>query len=106
MPNKPRNNEDEYFARIDFERRRRLVQEQRKAMSAYERERLKQEHFMHCPRCGMSLEEITYRGIQIDRCFNCGGVWLDESEFDEIAGKEPSFIEELISLFKGVSGPE
>ncbi|MBK6916071.1 MAG: zf-TFIIB domain-containing protein [Deltaproteobacteria bacterium] len=55
---------------------------------------------MHCPKCGMELSEITFRGVKVDKCFACGGVWLDDGELEELAGK-PGFFEALRRLFAG-----
>ena len=45
------------------------------------------EHPYHCPRCGVDLVRINYAlssGVWIDRCENCGGVWLDKNELEQI----------------------
>jgi len=55
-----------------------------------ELKRLKELHWMRCPKCGMELKEISYRHIAIDECFSCGGVFLDAGELEQIAAKEGS----------------
>jgi Zn-finger nucleic acid-binding protein len=60
-----------------------------------ERERLKALHFMKCPKCGMGLIEIDYRGIKVDKCSACEGVWLDSGELDAVAGLEKSVLDGL-----------
>jgi uncharacterized protein len=97
---KPSETEEEYFARQDAEKRRKLALEQQRAMAAAERDRLRQLHQMRCPKCGMELTTISYRDVQIDRCFSCGGTWLDEGELEQLAGREPGFLQKLISVFK------
>lgn len=67
-------------------------------LDANGREELRRTHFMHCPKCGMEIEEITFRGVRVDKCFGCGGVWLDDGELEELAGK-PGWFEALRSLF-------
>ncbi len=69
-------------------------------LSPAEREALRKLHLMHCPKCGMELSEITFRGVKVDKCFACGGVWLDDGELEELAGK-PGFFEALRRLFAG-----
>jgi uncharacterized protein len=64
------------------------------------RESLRKLHFMHCPKCGSELDEITFRGVRVDKCFACGGVWLDDGELEELAGK-PGFFEALRRFFSG-----
>lgn len=56
-----------------------------------ERERLKRLHWMHCPKCGGELDEITFRGVKVDKCFSCGGVYLDDGELEQLAGKQGWF---------------
>ena len=33
-----------------------------------------------CPRCNVELDPITYKGVTIDKCPKCEGVWLDKGE--------------------------
>ncbi|MBK9795748.1 MAG: zf-TFIIB domain-containing protein [Holophagaceae bacterium] len=44
---------------------------------------------MHCPKCGSTLQEIEYRGVRIDQCPGCQGVFLDAGELEQVAQKEP-----------------
>ena len=57
--------EEEYFARENAERLRKLASEQKKALADTEREKLRQLHQMRCPKCGMELKEIGVRGVQV-----------------------------------------
>jgi hypothetical protein len=78
---KPSKNEEEYFHREAFEKRRseaRLTAERR---ADEERERLKEAHRDRCPRCGERLEHIRIRKLWADQCPVCEGVWLDRSVF-------------------------
>lgn len=38
---------------------------------------------MQCPLCTIELNEATRKGIEIDFCPKCRGVWLDSREFDK-----------------------
>ena len=87
---KPTQNEDEYFARENAERLRKLASEQKKSLAQDEREELKKQHFMRCPKCGMELKEIGVRGVQVDRCFSCNGTWLDAGELEKLGGDQHS----------------
>ena len=62
---------------------------------------LKALHYMHCPKDGMPLESVSFQGLQIERCYHCHGTWLDAGELESLAGKEPGFIQKVISVFKG-----
>src|SRR5689334_15201789 len=37
---------------------------------------------MECPRCGASMAEVAVEQVKIDRCTNCGGIFLDEGELE------------------------
>ena len=101
MSKKPSESEEEYFARQDAEARRKLALEKQREMQAAELKAQKDLHFMHCPKDGHKLETITYRGLAIDKCFACNGTWLDAGELEQLAGKEPGFLSNVVSLFKG-----
>jgi Zn-finger nucleic acid-binding protein len=49
---------------------------------------------MKCPKCSSDLEKQTYRGIEVDQCINCKGMWLDNNELDQLEN-EVFNIEEL-----------
>ncbi|MGH8057433.1 MAG: zf-TFIIB domain-containing protein, partial [Candidatus Entotheonellia bacterium] len=74
---KPSDQEEEYFARLEFERRRKAAEEEQRKLEAEGRQRLQELHSMRCPKCGAQLVAITYRGIELDKCTACQGVWLD-----------------------------
>ncbi len=58
MAKKPSEKEEEYFARMEFERRKKIEEEKIKNITGEDRKRLKELHFMKCPKCGMDLLEI------------------------------------------------
>jgi hypothetical protein len=76
--------EDEYFHKKEQESlakvRQRLLKE--------EQEQKKEAAHMRCPKCGEALEEITFQGIQVDRCTACKGVWLDPGELEQVTTRE------------------
>jgi Zn-finger nucleic acid-binding protein len=44
---------------------------------------------------------MVFRGVKIDKCHECGGVWLDAGELETLAGPEGhSVISEILKLFK------
>ncbi|MEM6290793.1 MAG: zf-TFIIB domain-containing protein [Myxococcota bacterium] len=55
-------------------------------------------HFMHCCKCGAQMDEIVFRGVRVDKCLECGGVYLDDGELEQLVGK-PGWIEELRKFF-------
>lgn len=100
MTQKPSEREEEYFVRMEFERRRQAEIEKHKRDTQEEKEQLKSLHFMKCPKCGMELIEIDYRGVKVDKCSGCEGVWLDAGELDALTGLEKSVLDGLFSVFK------
>ncbi|OGJ89598.1 MAG: hypothetical protein A2268_01350 [Candidatus Raymondbacteria bacterium RifOxyA12_full_50_37] len=100
MPVKPTPKEEEYFARKEFERKKRLEEEKHREMKAVEKKRLKELHHMSCPKCGMGLIEMDYKHIKIDKCSECGGIWLDHGELEEVLNLEQSFISKFFNVFK------
>jgi uncharacterized protein with PIN domain len=93
-------NEEEYFIRLEFERAKKVEEELKQKMLEDERNSLKELHYMRCPKCGMQLVEIDYRGMNLDKCTECNGVWLDHGELEAIVNLDKSVISRLLSGFK------
>lgn len=104
-PGERRSSEEEYFARIEIEKKRNLAEQQEKELQAREREELEQLHWMRCPKCGMELQTLHHGEVEIDTCFHCHGIWLDAGELEQIldAGSEGSggMLKAVVGLFKG-----
>jgi hypothetical protein len=97
---KPSEKEEEYFARLEFERKKKVEEEKYKRLAKEEKEKLKRLHWMKCPKCGMELIEIDFKGIKIDKCSECEGVWLDAGELEAVAKLEKMGLDKLFSVFK------
>lgn len=80
--------ENEYFVREDAERKRKLALKVRRELEDAERHRLKELHWMRCPKCGLQMHEVTYRGMTVDVCFSCNGIFLEEAELSHIQKPE------------------
>lgn len=39
---------------------------------------------MNCPKCNKPLEAKNYKGIEVDACDNCEGMWLNSEELDQL----------------------
>ena len=96
---KPSEKEDEYFARMEYEKKKKLEEEKQKKLASDEKARLKELHHMRCPKCGMGLVEIDYRGIKVDKCSECEGVWLDAGELDAVSKLEKTGLDKLFRVF-------
>ena len=100
MPVKPSEKEEGYFAKMEFEKRKKIEEEKHKKLKEEEKEKLKDLHFMKCPKCGMQLIEIDYKRIKVDKCSECEGIWLDAGELETISKLEKKGLDKLFSVFK------
>lgn len=39
---------------------------------------------MYCPLCDAAMREVERKGVKIDICPECKGVWLDRGELDRL----------------------
>lgn len=103
MSDKPSRNEDEFFLREEAEKLHRLHSERLKATDQAQAEAEKKAHWMKCPKCGYGLETLKWRSVEIDKCFRCGVIVLDDGELETLAGKEDNdgFLSSFAGLFKG-----
>jgi Zn-finger nucleic acid-binding protein len=88
---KPSDSEEEFFAREEAEKKRRLAIANSHAMADAERERLRALHHMRCPRCGMALSKLALHGVEVARCFDCHGIFLGEADVQKLIGNEGYF---------------
>jgi uncharacterized protein len=99
-PDKPSQKEDEFFAREEIEKRKKWAAERAAALEAEERDRLRELHYMKCPKCGMDLDTIDFRGVKVDRCMNCGGTWFDAGEIETALGQDSGFLGKFMNVFR------
>jgi len=99
MPFQKLSEEEEYIARKEFERRQKIEEEKQKRLAVEEKARLKELHHMHCPKCGMQLIEVDYKGVKVDECSECKGVWLDAGELESVAKMEKSTLDKFFGVF-------
>src|SRR4030067_30257 len=97
---KPSEKEEEYFARMEFEKKKKGEEEKQKKLAAAEKRKLKDLHYMKCPKCGMELIEIDYKSIKIDKCSGCEGVWLDAGELETVSQLEKTGLDKFFGTFR------
>ena len=98
---KSSKSEDEFIAKEEAEKVKRLQDKLQQEEEEKERAEIKATCYMRCPKCGGQLEAIMFKGVEIDHCTSCGGVWLDEGELEKLAGTEDSnVIGDILSFFK------
>ena len=102
MTQKPSESEEEYFARVEFEKRREITVKRARAMAADEARRLKETHWMRCPKCGHELITASLRGVNVETCHSCSGMWLDAGELDQVVASDDSgLLKKLRGIFGG-----
>jgi Zn-finger nucleic acid-binding protein len=71
-----RAKEDIYFAQRDKE----LIEKIKAQLQRVERTTSR----VQCPKCPGKLETYTFRGFILDRCHNCGGIWMEKGELEKV----------------------
>jgi hypothetical protein len=105
-----RSREDEWFQRNERElleaaQKERLKRQAEKeaAEKDAEKKRLKDLHFMKCPKCGHDMKTETLDGIEVDRCTFCEGVYFDAGELEGLfltrdAAHRQGFLKRLLRI--------
>ncbi len=81
---KPNKNEEEYIWVQELQQRMAKLAKEQQCESEAEKRRLKETHWMHCPKCGQKLSPEKSGSVEIDVCPSCKGVWLDQGELSTI----------------------
>src|SRR5262245_19684238 len=97
---KPSHEEEEYFAREDILQRKALAEKIHAETEKEELERMKQLHWMHCAKCGFEMHPVVFKGVTIEKCPNCNGIFLSAHDLEELAGRESAFFSSIRGLFK------
>jgi len=84
MDERRRGLEEEYFNRKNKE----ALEKLREKIKVAEEAKAAGTSTMKCPRCDGTLHESKFEEIMIDTCDQCGGVWLDSGEFEDITKKD------------------
>jgi hypothetical protein len=99
-----RASEDSWFQRNEKQllETARLAREKREAERAQaekdeDRKRLRELHFMKCPKDGHDMVEEDIGGVKIDRCSFCEGIFFDAGELEQLYPKPEA---ERRSLFR------
>ena len=97
---KPSKNEEEYFARQDAELLMKERETRAKAAVAAER----RTHLGKCPKCGSDLVRVELHGVQIERCPEDGGMWLEAGELELLTKHhDPGFMGRVLGeLFRSL----
>jgi uncharacterized protein len=109
MVDRDGRSEDEWFRLNEQElletaRQARLKREQERAAKekAEETKRLKDLHFMKCPKCGHDMKEEKLESVTIERCTRCEGIFFDAGELEAVFRKQAeqrrSFFRKLMKI--------
>ena len=74
-----RAKEDIYFAERDRELICKLKAQLQKVPKAATN--------LRCPKCPGCLESYTFHSYALDRCDQCGGIWMDQGELEGVVRK-------------------
>ena len=99
MPVKPSEHENEYFAKLEFERQKQELLEHTASTGedALHEETTVASH--RCPKCGAALITVPYKGVEIDKCSRCAGLWLDCGELERVLENDEGFFGSLKRIF-------
>ena len=84
MDDRRRALEEEYFNRKNQE----AIEKLREKMKVSAAAKAAGTSSMLCPRCDGSLRENKFEEVMIDTCDNCGGVWLDSGELEQLLKRD------------------
>jgi Zn-finger nucleic acid-binding protein len=102
-PGKPSSSEAEYFVREDAEKKRRIALKAQKDLAEADKARLRQLHFMHCPKCGLEMHEVKMEGFDVDVCFGCNGIFLDQGDLEHLRSLQRpphAIVNSILNWFK------
>ena len=96
--------EDDYFARLELEKKRKLRKKRSEALDESHIKERKELHFNKCGKCGDEMETVPFRGVEVEICPSCGAVLLDSGELQTLAGEDKGgAISSFFSVFFGSS---
>lgn len=97
---KPHEAEEEYFARLEVEKKCKVAEKKRSELEHQEKEGLKKTHQGHCAECGHGLETIVFKGLSVHKCFHCGGAFLNKQAFEKLCGQDSQFLNSFMEIFR------
>ncbi len=92
---------DEYVFVHELQGRMERLAREQQAQSEAEKIRLKNLHWMRCPKCGQELATELCDSVEIDVCPSCKGVWLDAGELGTIVESTSGFFQACVRVLRG-----
>lgn len=97
--------EDAWFRQNEqklIEAARRKREEAERARQAEETRKLREAHWRKCPKCGHDMNVETIKGIEIEKCSSCAGIFFDRGELEQLlvreAGERRGFFRKLLGF--------
>ena len=87
---RPSESEEKYIYELELKARRERFVKELRATEEAEKHRLKELHWMHCPKCGQKLDQKHHGKVEVDVCPSCKGLWLDTNELETILSESPT----------------
>ena len=97
---KPHEAEEEYFARLEVEKKSKIAEKRQEALAKEDITRLKTTHKMRCAECGLELETIVFKGLSVHKCFHCGGAFLSAEAFQKLCGQDSGVLDQFLEIFR------
>ena len=69
---------------MEAERLKELKAKHAEELAAQEKRKLKELHYMRCPKCGMEMTTSILADVEIDVCPDCNGIYLDSGELSKL----------------------
>jgi len=73
--------ENQYFYNLEKEKIARMKDDARDQL-------IKELCHNRCPKCGEVIEALTFRGVPLDKCPGCGGIWLGPNDLKQLSEKD------------------
>lgn len=97
---RPHEAEEEYFARLEVEKKCKVAEKKRTELAAQEIMQLKTTHHRRCAECGHELETIVFKGMSVNKCFSCGGAFLNKEAFQKLCGQDSHALNQFLEIFQ------
>ncbi|MDO8494821.1 MAG: zf-TFIIB domain-containing protein [Deltaproteobacteria bacterium] len=97
---KPHEAEEEYFARLEVEKKHKLAEKKKTTLAEQELKELEKTHNMRCSGCGFELETVVFKGFSVHKCFHCGGAFLSAEAFQKLCGQDSRSLESFMNIFR------
>lgn len=94
--------EEIWILEKEQEKRKELKMREAEERKEEEQKKLKDSHYMHCPKCGNKMTEMIYKKgdqeVHIDKCPICKAITLDDGELDIILEINKGILSKILKI--------